>query len=162
MPSILPMPTGLWTPIWTRPWPARIWRIPMSCGRRPSGTETAGIDPGGGSSLDLAGEHRPSVLGAGAGSRVAEQKLHPHGHGWSIVNNVDQWSMGVGPDRRARGQEGRAHGAGKTGWGLLVFQTARMALLLALVSPGGICPAVGLSPLDPLTDQCGPGGPWKP
>ncbi len=26
------------------------------------------------------------------GLRVAEQKLHPHGHGWSIVNNVDQWS----------------------------------------------------------------------
>lgn len=25
------------------------------------------------------------------GLRVAEQKLHPHGHGWSIVNNVDQW-----------------------------------------------------------------------
>ena len=24
--------------------------------------------------------------------KVAEQKLHPHGHGWSIVNNVDQWS----------------------------------------------------------------------
>jgi peptide/nickel transport system substrate-binding protein len=23
--------------------------------------------------------------------RVAEQKLHPHGHGWSIVNNVDEW-----------------------------------------------------------------------
>lgn len=23
---------------------------------------------------------------------VAEQKLHPHGHGWSIVNNVDQWT----------------------------------------------------------------------
>lgn len=23
---------------------------------------------------------------------VAEQKLHPHGHGWSIVNNVDKWS----------------------------------------------------------------------
>lgn len=22
---------------------------------------------------------------------VAEQKLHPHGHGWSLVNNVDQW-----------------------------------------------------------------------
>ena len=22
---------------------------------------------------------------------VADQKLHPHGHGWSIVNNVDQW-----------------------------------------------------------------------
>jgi len=22
---------------------------------------------------------------------VAEQKLHPHGHGWSVVNNVDQW-----------------------------------------------------------------------
>ena len=24
--------------------------------------------------------------------QIAEQKLHPHGHGWSIVNNVDQWS----------------------------------------------------------------------
>ena len=23
--------------------------------------------------------------------KVAEQKIHPHGHGWSIVNNVDQW-----------------------------------------------------------------------
>ena len=26
------------------------------------------------------------------GLHVTEQKLHPHGHGWSIVNNVDQWS----------------------------------------------------------------------
>ena len=26
------------------------------------------------------------------GLRVAEQKIHPHGQGWSIVNNVDQWS----------------------------------------------------------------------
>ena len=26
------------------------------------------------------------------GLHVAEQKLHPHGHGWSIVNNVDQWT----------------------------------------------------------------------
>ena len=26
------------------------------------------------------------------GLAVAQQKLHPHGHGWSIVNNVDQWS----------------------------------------------------------------------
>ena len=26
------------------------------------------------------------------GLKVAEQKIHPHGHGWSIVNNVDQWS----------------------------------------------------------------------
>lgn len=25
------------------------------------------------------------------GLQVADQKLHPHGHGWSIVNNVDQW-----------------------------------------------------------------------
>ncbi len=24
--------------------------------------------------------------------RVAEQKPHPHGHGWSLVNNVDSWS----------------------------------------------------------------------
>lgn len=26
------------------------------------------------------------------GLAIAEQKLHPHGHGWSIVNNVDQWT----------------------------------------------------------------------
>lgn len=25
------------------------------------------------------------------GLKIADQKLHPHGHGWSIVNNVDQW-----------------------------------------------------------------------
>ena len=28
------------------------------------------------------------------GLQVAQQKIHPHGHGWSIVNNVDQWSWG--------------------------------------------------------------------
>lgn len=27
-----------------------------------------------------------------AGLDVADQKPHPHGHGWSLVNNVDQWS----------------------------------------------------------------------
>lgn len=26
------------------------------------------------------------------GLQVAEQKLHPHGHGWSVVNNIDAWS----------------------------------------------------------------------
>ena len=26
------------------------------------------------------------------GLRVADQKPHPHGHGWSLVNNIDQWS----------------------------------------------------------------------
>lgn len=26
------------------------------------------------------------------GLTVAEQKIHPHGHGWSLVNNVDRWS----------------------------------------------------------------------
>ncbi|NLL76541.1 MAG: ABC transporter substrate-binding protein [Clostridiales bacterium] len=26
------------------------------------------------------------------GLQVAQQKIHPHGHGWSIVNNVDRWS----------------------------------------------------------------------
>lgn len=24
--------------------------------------------------------------------KVAEQKLHPHGHGWSLVNNIDKWT----------------------------------------------------------------------
>ena len=26
------------------------------------------------------------------GLQMAEQKIHPHGHGWSVVNNVDQWT----------------------------------------------------------------------
>ena len=26
------------------------------------------------------------------GLEIAQQKIHPHGHGWSLVNNVDQWS----------------------------------------------------------------------
>ena len=26
------------------------------------------------------------------GLRVADQKPHPHGHGWSILNNVDEWT----------------------------------------------------------------------
>jgi peptide/nickel transport system substrate-binding protein len=29
------------------------------------------------------------------GLQVAQQKIHPHGHGWSIVNNVDQWAITV-------------------------------------------------------------------
>ena len=31
------------------------------------------------------------------GLAVAEQKLHPHGHGWSLVNNVDQWTWDLEP-----------------------------------------------------------------
>lgn len=27
-----------------------------------------------------------------AGLKVAQQKPHPHGHGWSLVNNVDRWT----------------------------------------------------------------------
>lgn len=23
--------------------------------------------------------------------QIAEQKIHPHGHGWTVVNNIDQW-----------------------------------------------------------------------
>ena len=26
------------------------------------------------------------------GLQIAEQKIHPHGHGWSLVNNVDAWT----------------------------------------------------------------------
>lgn len=35
---------------------------------------------------------RGSSLFCAGGLAVAEQKLHPHGHGWSLVNNVDQWT----------------------------------------------------------------------
>ena len=27
------------------------------------------------------------------GIAIAQQKPHPHGHGWSLVNNVDQWAV---------------------------------------------------------------------
>ena len=26
------------------------------------------------------------------GLKVADQKIHPHGHGWSLINNIDEWS----------------------------------------------------------------------
>ena len=26
------------------------------------------------------------------GLKVADQKIHPHGHGWSLINNIDKWS----------------------------------------------------------------------
>ena len=26
------------------------------------------------------------------GLEVAQQKPHPHGHGWSLANNVDRWT----------------------------------------------------------------------
>lgn len=29
------------------------------------------------------------------GINVADQKIHPHGHGWSLLNNVDTWSVAV-------------------------------------------------------------------
>lgn len=29
---------------------------------------------------------------ARVGLNIAEQKPHPHGHGWSLVNNIDKWS----------------------------------------------------------------------
>ena len=27
------------------------------------------------------------------GVDIGEQKIHPHGHGWSLLNNVDKWSI---------------------------------------------------------------------
>ena len=37
-PGIPPMEMRRWTHIWIRRWQAGIWRNPMPCGRRPSGT----------------------------------------------------------------------------------------------------------------------------
>ena len=42
--------------------------------------------------LHLRKEREQSGLFVAEGLKVAEQKPHPHGHGWSIVNNVDKWS----------------------------------------------------------------------
>ena len=32
-----------------------------------------------------------AALGTMSQEQIAPQKIHPHGHGWSIVNNVDPW-----------------------------------------------------------------------
>lgn len=55
--------------------------------------------------------------------------------------------MGVGRKARRSGKTG--HGTGKTVWGILVFQTARMALLVALVSILAFV-LLSVSPVDPL------------
>ena len=36
--------------------------------------------------------------------KIAKQKPHPHGHGWSLVNNVDQYP---GPGLLSSTREGR-------------------------------------------------------
>ncbi|MDR1014830.1 MAG: ABC transporter substrate-binding protein [Coriobacteriales bacterium] len=34
---------------------------------------------------------------------VAQQKLHPHGHGWAVLNNVDRWTWEQGQGIREQG-----------------------------------------------------------
>ena len=75
----------------SRPCAAPIWKAPTGCGRRRSGMgppvlPRTATSPGSGS---VNVDH---LYWARDGLTVAEQKLHPHGHGWSIVNNVDRWS----------------------------------------------------------------------
>ena len=60
--------------------------------------------------------------------------------------------MGVGRKARRSGRTG--HGTGKTVWGILVFQTARMALLVALVSILAFV-LLSVSPVDPLQTNVG-------
>ena len=60
--------------------------------------------------------------------------------------------MGVGRKARRSGKTG--HGTGKTVWGILVFQTARMALLVALVSILAFV-LLSVSPVDPLQTNVG-------
>ena len=60
--------------------------------------------------------------------------------------------MGVG--RRAHRSGRTGHGTGKTVWGLLAFQTARMALLVALVSILAFV-LLSVSPVDPLQTNVG-------
>ena len=60
--------------------------------------------------------------------------------------------MGVGRKARRSGRTG--HGTGKTVWWLLVFQTARMALLVALVSILAFV-LLSVSPVDPLQTNVG-------
>lgn len=60
--------------------------------------------------------------------------------------------MGVGRKARRSGRTG--YGTGKTVWGLLVFQTARMALLVALVSILAFV-LLSVSPVDPLQTNVG-------
>ena len=61
------------------------------CGRRPSGTAQTGVAPQGDATwLWLANVSH--LYWKREGLKVARQKLQPHGHGWSILNNVDRWS----------------------------------------------------------------------
>lgn len=91
MPSILPMPTGLWTPIWTRPWPGTDLEASYELWKKAQWDGESGITQEG----DLPWIWLVNIdhlYWVKDGLQVAEQKLHPHGHGWSIVNNVDQWT----------------------------------------------------------------------
>ena len=76
------------TNTWTKHLQAAIWKNPTISGKKPSGTEPI-TQEGDIPWIWLCNiDHLYFVRD---GLKVADQKLHPHGHGWSIVNNVDQW-----------------------------------------------------------------------
>ncbi len=86
------------TRTWTRRWPARTveesYRLVPEAAQWDAATET-GVAPEGDGAVGVARERGPLVLCEREGLKVAEQKPHPHGHGWSLVNNVDQLVLGV-------------------------------------------------------------------
>ena len=70
---------------------------PAYCGRVVRSVEEGSVGrpvrhrAAGGRAVGVVREHRHLYF-AKDNLKIAKQKPHPHGHGWSLVNNVDQWS----------------------------------------------------------------------
>ena len=85
--------TSTWTRTWTPPWRSPTSRTPTPTTARRSGTQKThtGVAPHAAATwIWLANVDH--LYFQRTGLHVAEQKPHPHGHGWSLVNNVDKWT----------------------------------------------------------------------
>ena len=131
-------------------WPVRIWRLLMSCGKGPVGRRGRHYPGGGSSWIWLVNiDHLYWVKD---GSRWRRQKLHPHGHGWSIVKIM--WTSGHGsrpegaPEREGRAME-LENSLGASGLpDCLHGPSGALVSILAFV-------LLSVSPVDPLQTNVG-------
>ena len=85
------------TPTWTRPWPSPTGRrLATTCWQKAQwdGTTRASRPRAAAPWAWIANVDHLYFAREESSDSVAAQKPHPHGHGWSLVNNVDQWSLG--------------------------------------------------------------------
>ena len=75
----------------TRRWPSLLWQESFDLWKKAQWDGQSGIAPQGDAPW-VWFANIDHLYFAKDNLKIAKQKPHPHGHGWSLVNNVDQWS----------------------------------------------------------------------